>query len=992
MKPFPYLWVIKYFIAGFLVGVLIILADILLNDRIGFGQPLFSAVRYSYEFILIILSPLYLSLLFGIIGLQKVRFIRTRELFHGEVLAKQMVASASDTHMKLIGQIVSQLNEIIVISDASGNMEWINASFTVATGYTLTEVYGKHLLDFLPVAPESKGVLDKMRADVMKGNTAKEELLMLHKNSTPVWMYVSVKPIFDEAGTLKNYVSVLNDISMRKQRELAIQTLAHEIGNYKLAIDQSAMVAVFDSEGKIVRVNQKFCEINQLSEELLIGADYRNFGFTPRDETEVHAIWATLRTGTTWKGELENVSKKGIAYWADTTIVPLTFADGTEAKFILMQQDITATKEAELLLKKSEREKAIVLSNTQTIICIHDMNGVMLDINPAAEKASGFKKEEIVGMHLRLIVTPEYQPAFDEYLSEIKSADFASGALQIFTRSGVKRVWHYQNTVYKDETGTQYVIASAIDVTESVKAQNEIERQEQFIRQIIDNSPNVIFMLNEHREVVLANKTFSNFYSYNVADLPLADSLSQGDEDIFLGNGQNLFDMSDEEIRQKEGCIRSRSGDVLSSFNVIKKCFRDKKGKRFLMGYGMDITKRYQIESDLLIANKLVEKSLKVKDQFISNMSHEIRTPLNAVIGFTDLLAETTLNPKQTEFVEIVKTASVNLLGIINNILDLSKIEASNLVLESAPVKLQSSINDVVKILEIKAKVKGLEILTKFDDDLPEYVLGDQLRVNQILFNLISNAIKFTDTGSVEIGCHRVEGPDAGFEYVAFSVADTGIGVPEEKQHQIFERFSQANTNTQRLYGGTGLGLNITQSIVDLFRGTISINSEVGKGTVFTVVLPLRKCQENFVIPDVKNVETRNVNARQIKGKVRILLAEDNMVNAMLATEVLTNKGFVLTHVTNGELAVEIIQKEHFDLILMDIQMPVMNGIDATIAIRQLAGHTSQIPIIAMTAHSLNGEMNNCYNSGMNGYVSKPFRATELLEKINSLIKHKDAA
>ena len=653
-------------------------------------------------------------------------------------------------------------------------------------------------------------------------------------------------------------------------------------------------------------------------------------------------------------------------------------------------QDITTAKLSALALKKSEEEKAVVLNNTQTIICLHDMNGVLLDINAAAEKMSGFSKKEVIGLNLKLIISPEYQAEFDEYIHTINNNETASGTMQIFTKSGSKRVWLYQNTVYANNGNKPYVIASAIDITESVKAQNEIEKQQQFIRQIIDNSPNVIFMMNEQRQIVLANQTFAKYYPYIEKEMPFAESLSNGADDIFLGDMDSIFEMEDGEMIRLEGSLKNPETDTLSWFSIINKCFKEKNGKKYILGFGMDFTGRYQVETDLIAANELVERSLKVKDQFISNMSHEIRTPLNAVIGFTDLLADTLLNKEQAEYVDIVKTASANLLALINNILDLSKIESSNLALESLPIDISKIINDVVKILEPKAKTKGIKVGTSLDDKLPGKVMGDQLRLTQVMFNLLGNAVKFTDEGTIDIDCKVVKGSDKQKHYIAFSIKDTGIGVPADKQTDIFERFTQANTDTQRLYGGTGLGLNITKSIVDLYGGTLTMESEPGKGTTFHFILPFKKYIETQNLTEVKPFDGDRILSINASNPIHILLAEDNMINAMLATQVLTRKGFTLVHVVNGELAVEAVQQQHFDLVLMDIQMPVMNGVNASMAIRQLTGEVSRIPIIAMTAHSLHGEMQNCYNAGMNGYVAKPFKPDDLFNAIIEAVKKKD--
>ncbi len=1112
MKNYQYLRVIKFAAVVFFPGLVLIVIAALLNYNNGFHGSWVHLFRHSPDFVIIVFSPLFFSLLFCLIDIGREKLILNNQQIKQSIQQEQKLNSTGDHQLKLFASVVAQVNEGIVISDGQGRVQWINEGFTNTTGYRLDEIIGMKINSVLHGPLTDKLVVNRMIEKLGRNEAVVEELLTYHKNGDTIWLSISIKPICNQAGEIINFIAIQKDINNRKQKEIAIETLYKEVADYKFALDQSAIVIIFNNEGKIIHVNSKFCEINELTKEELLGNDYRSINISMRDKRIVKPIWDTLLAGNTWKGELVNRNRNGKTFWADTTIVPLLDADGKPYQFLAIQQDITERKELEiqllsnknklqqamqiarlgsweldakgiftaskelrqlynlpldgdistedifknidsddlacvkeklalasftrqnaeveyrylingqvhymisnnnpvlnesgeymgsfgtvqditaaklsaLALKKSEEEKAVVLNNTQTIICLHDMSGVLLDINTAAEKMSGFCKEEIIGLNLKLIVSPEYQTEFDEYLHTINHNETASGTLQIFTKSGSKRVWLYQNTVYANNGSKAYVIASAIDITESVKAQNEIEKQQQFIRQIIDNSPNVIFMMNEQRQIVLANKTFAKYYPYNEKETPFANSLSYGEDDIFLGDMDNLFEMEDGEVIRLEGNLKNPGTDIVSWFSIINKCFKEKNGKKYILGFGMDITGRYQVETDLIAANEMVERSLKVKEQFISNMSHEIRTPLNAVIGFTDLLADTTLNLEQAEFVDIVKTASANLLGLINNILDLSKIESRNLELESVPVNISKVINDVVKILEPRAKTKGIKVVTDFDDKLPEKVMGDQLRLTQVMFNLLGNAVKFTDSGTIDINCKLVKGSDKLKDYIAFSIKDTGIGVPEDKQADIFERFTQANTDTQRLYGGTGLGLNITKSIIDLYGGNLTMESEPGKGTTFYFILPFKKYVETQNLAEIKTIDGNSILSINTSNPIHILLAEDNMINAMLATRVLTRKGFTLVHVVNGELAVEALQKQYFDVVLMDIQMPVMNGIDASMAIRQLPGELSRIPIIAMTAHSLHGEMQNCYNAGMNGYVAKPFKPDDLFNTIIDSIK-----
>ncbi|MBC7888046.1 MAG: PAS domain S-box protein [Ferruginibacter sp.] len=1115
MKNNQYYGVINYTAAGLILGVIMIVIGALLNYQHGFEGPWFHIFDYAPNFVIIVLSPVYLGLLFCFIGLKREQLVLFNRHLKNILLEEQKINSVADLQIKLLAKVMAQVNEAIVITDQQGKVQWVNDGFTKINGYNLIEVKGKELDGFLHGPLTNHEVVKSMIEKLSRGEAVVEELQTYHKNGNIIWLSLSMKPIYNDTGEIVNFISIQNNITSRKEKEIAIAALYKEVADYKFALDQSAIVIKFNIDGKIIHVNRKFCEINEMPEEELLGSDYRTVSISMRDRRVVKPIWEKIIAGNTWKGELVNLNNNGKTYWADTTIVPLLDGEGKPFQFLAIQQDISERKELEnqlgsnknklqeamqiarlgsweldalgtltlsaelrelynlplkdyistervfdnihpddlehvkermtlgrttlqkveleyryiiggqvhymfsnnsprlsqageyigsfgtvqditaaklsaLALKKSEEEKAVVLNNTQTIICLHDMNGVLLDINTAAEKMSGFSKKEVLGLNLKMIVSPEYQAEFDEYLHTINHNETASGTLQIFTKSGAKRVWLYQNTVYANNGIKPYVIASAIDITASVKAQNEIERQQQFIRQIINNSPNIIFMLNEQRQIVLANQTFSKYYPYNEKEMPLAESLSTGAEDIFLGDIDSLFEMEDGETIRLEGSLKNPATDTPSWFNIINKCFKEKNGKKYILGFGMDITGRYQVETDLIAANELVERALKVKDQFISNMSHEIRTPLNAVIGFTDLLADTPLNQEQAEYLDIVKTASGNLLALINNILDLSKIESSNLALESLPIDIRKIIQDVVKILEPKAKAKGIQMHVHLDDQLPLKVLGDQLRLTQVMFNLLGNAVKFTDEGSIDINCKVVKGSDKLKDYIAFSIKDTGIGVPENKQQDIFERFTQANTDTQRLYGGTGLGLNITKSIVDLHGGVLTLESEPGKGTTFHFILPFKKHIKTQNLNSVKSLSGHSILSINTSKPIHILLAEDNTVNAMLATQVLTKKGFTLVHVANGELAVEAVQQQHFDLVLMDIQMPVMNGINASMAIRQLNGEVSAIPIIAMTAHSLHGEMQNCYNAGMNGYVAKPFKPDDLFNSIIEAVKKED--
>jgi len=398
-----------------------------------------------------------------------------------------------------------------------------------------------------------------------------------------------------------------------------------------------------------------------------------------------------------------------------------------------------------------------------------------------------------------------------------------------------------------------------------------------------------------------------------------------------------------------------------------------------------DITSQNKLAVELIEAKsnagtaiKKAEESAQLKESFLANMSHEIRTPLNAIIGFSDILSRKKLEKKEKEHVKTIKSAGENLLTIINDILDISKIEAGMMHFEEITFGIKDIFHSIHGMLMRKAKEKKLELSFSIDDSVPETLLGDPTRLTQILINLAGNAIKFTSKGKVQVHCKVIKNEEEKI-FVGFSVMDTGIGIPEDKLFYVFERFRQAELHTTRKYGGSGLGLSIAKQLVELQGGALSVKSKFQVGSDFSFNIPYKKSTES---QQATVQQDRKYNMKHL-SKLKILLVEDNRLNVLLVQSLFSENGLKLQVADNGNVCIEKLKANKFDIILMDMEMPVMNGYEAATVIRKELN--DNIPIIAMTAHAMAGEREKCLSLGMNDYISKPINANLLFEKMYEL-------
>ena len=525
------------------------------------------------------------------------------------------------------------------------------------------------------------------------------------------------------------------------------------------------------------------------------------------------------------------------------------------------------------------------------------------------------------------------------------------------------------------------VIGALLDITQ----QNGVEQE---LRKAKIKLGQTVALLNTGEEI---SKTGGWEYDiesdlvYRTKNMKLL--LGINEETTSLNDATILYEDDGAELI-KEGMRNAIENQVPYDIELMpkgtQKCFRSigipivENGKTIrVVGAVTDITEIKQAEKELVKAKQIAENAAMAKQQFLSTISHEIRTPMNAVIGMTNLLLQEDPKPEQIDSLKILKVSSENLLGLINDVLDYSKIESGKIQFEQIDFNLIELVNNVKETHYLSAKEKGLQLKIKIDSDLPAMIVGDPIRLMQILNNLLSNAIKFTNVGSVvlDLSLNKLLGNLVDINFV---VTDTGIGIDSNKKDYIFESFTQASTDTTRFFGGTGLGLAITKRIIEMLGNEISVRSSVGLGSSFSFNLQFKKSKRK---PD--NIHLPEPVCFSSLAGYKILLVEDNEVNVIVASKFMQKWGLHIDCAGTGTEAVEKVIENHYDLVLMDLEMPKMDGFEATKVIRSIADDKfKQLPIIALTASLLTEISRQILEAGIDDYVAKPFSPTELHAKI----------
>ena len=878
-------------------------------------------------------------------------------------------------------------------------------------------------------------------------------------------------------------------------------------------------ILVSDSQGKIVIFNQRFVTMWRIPEDVVESRD---------DDKALAIVLDQLRNPEAF---LEKARYFRNEQAADSFDI-LEFKDGRVFERRSQPQkiaekvigrvwsfrDVTEQKQADEKLSLSEARYRRLVEKADDIIFEADPNGFFTLVNPVGLKITGYSEDEVIGKHFLEFIHPEFRDEAMHFYGRqyVKSIPATYYEYPVLTKQG-EVVWLGQHTQLIME-GDRVVGVQSIarNITDRKLAEEALTSAYLVQEQILSTAATAIFMVDSGRIITSVNEEFSNVTGYGKEEvIGKPCSMFAYDQCTAQCGLLNIHEF--EPIHRYQCTIKAKNGIILT---VLKNSSPLKNAK----GDSTGCIESFVDVTELHEAREAAEQASRAKSEFLANMSHEIRTPMNGVIGMTDLALGTELNEEQREYLEAVKISADSLLSLINDILDFSKIEVGKLELALIDFSLRDCVANTLITLAVSAHKKGLELLYDIPAEIPDGVIGDPGRLRQIFVNLVGNAIKFTAQGEIAVEA-RLESETDSEVCFQFSVTDTGIGIPADKQEKIFGAFEQADGSTTRNYGGTGLGLAVSAQLVHMMGGRIWVESEVGRGSTFrfTAHLELHSeptgitlCQDSSnlkdlpvlvvddnatnrrileqmlaswnmnpvsvdhgaaaieemkrahergtpfevvlidsMMPDIdgfrlaKRIKgdpelnaatlimltsagerghaarcvevgisaylmkpvrqselleticstlrkttrtgrptllTRHV-LRESKGRLNVLLAEDNPVNQKLATRLLQKMGHSVTVVGNGRQALAAFMKNQFDVILMDIQMPEMDGFEATAAIREREKSQvgSHVPILAMTAHAMAGDRERCLEAGMDGYVSKPINVQELVEAMENL-------
>ncbi len=879
-------------------------------------------------------------------------------------------------------------NELYIFDAETLHFDFVSAGAMGNLGYTLEDMRRMTPLDLkMDFTPE---FFDEMLAPLRNHIAQTITFETRHRRSDgsfyPIEAHVQ---LFDQTDH-HVFLAVILDITERRQAEEKLH-----LQNAILQAAANAIV-ITDREGVIQWTNSAFTALTGF------GAMADALGKNPRDlirsgeqdQNFYKDLWSVILAGNVWRGELVNRRKDGTLYDEEMTITPFANENGEITNFIAVKQDITERKQAERAILQSERQMKALVNSLDDIVFELDEDGTYLNIWTADENLLAQPKAEMLGRRVKEVMGAEQGSQFIGAIKKVLVSGFSETIEYPLAVVGGRR-WFMARVSPIHASGASHKTVSVLirDISQRKKFEEALAQSEHAHRALFENVPIGLYRTSANGAMLDANPALAKMFGTKdrvfLLEKPARELYANPvDEEAFryamqADNPPSCFEV---EYRRLDGTtfwaedyvhpIRDETGKILFYEGSLVDITERKKMETLTRKYASDLKQQVEARTaELVHANR-------IKDEFLANMSHELRTPLSGILGFSEILLTGMyggLNEKQNRYTENIHASGTHLLGLINDILDISKIEAGKFTLNPENLPLDVVCEASLVFVKQLAQKKSIDLQYSFSGSMP-MIFADPKRLKQVLVNLLNNAVKFTpEHGTVKL---EVRQDDAAGQ-MWFSVTDNGIGIAPESLEKIFQPFEQLDSSLSRQYQGTGLGLSLVKKLVELHGGKIEVESELGRGSRFHFNIPIQK----MAGPVAKKATARLVSYDTKptgRGK-RILVVDDNQVNLMVQSEYLISKGYQVIEAENGVEALDLAQKQKPHLILMDIQMPGMDGFEAIRRLRALPEFAA-IPIIALTALAMPGDRERCLEAGATEYHTKPFSLKGLLATIDRML------
>lgn len=924
------------------------------------------------------------------------------------------VREKAEGELKKLSKAIIQSPVSITITNINKIIEYVNPRFLEINRIKYGDIVGKKS-KFFEESERNPEKYNHLWDTILHGNMWRGELSTGFDDGGVIWESVTISALRDENGNITHFITVKEDITERKLLEETRK-------KYEFIVNTShEFMLLINSRYQFEAVNNSFLNTFCLNRDDVIGKPLSDITGKEIFEAKIKDNLDMAFSGdiiTT----IDNFDYTGLREkHIKTTFYP--FHDGEKITHVAaLMRDVTKEILAEIQIKESEQLYRELVSRLPDLVIVHKNNRVLF-ANKAVTELLGYETEDVMNRDLTEFIVEEQRDLVKgNIMKRFAGEEVPRYQIQLITKENNRVFGEVRGSLitYKREPASLSVIINVTDrikyeeelrklnedlekriqertaelqnvvdllkkeINERFAAQEKLSRSEEKFRALAEYSNDAIFRFNSEFEILYANKS-----TVKITDLTPDEVTGK------IITGLNVSGIIREKVKESVNFVIETGAAKRVEFEIPGKGWYDlitspefhQEGVKTVLASARDITAIKENETALIQAKENALEASRLKSEFLANMSHEIRTPMNAIIGFADLLANTGMDDKQKSYLKNIKGGGKSLLTLINDILDLSKIEAGKLDLNPEPINLYKFVSEIKNIFSLKIEEKGLQFRISIDEDIPESILIDEIRLRQILFNLIGNSVKFTDRGFIELGVKKLFKDDERSKLdLTFIVRDSGIGIPSESISEIFETFKQHKLHDSKKYGGTGLGLAITKRLVEMMRGEISVSSDYGQGTEFRIVLrdinTATRKPVNFIHDEFQLERYRFDNQK-------VLIVDDVRTNRELIAEILTRVNLITDEASNGKEAIEKLESFMPDMIIMDVRMPEMDGYTAAGIIKNSG---NPVPILAITASVMREDEIHLKKASFDDYLLKPIRINDLLEKLRKFLGEQQTA